>query len=49
MSYQIWDGDLYLYTVETAYEADEAHEAGFRVVAEIPQEEDYSPFDTINS
>lgn len=32
MKYEIWDGDLFLYTVDTDYEADEAHEAGFRVV-----------------
>lgn len=30
--YQIWDNDLYLYSVDTEYEADEAAEAGFRVV-----------------
>jgi hypothetical protein len=30
--YQIWDGDLYLYSVETKYEADEAKESGFKVV-----------------
>ena len=29
--YQVWDGDLYLYSVETPYEADEAREAGFTV------------------
>ena len=38
MSYQIWEGDLYLYTVHTVAEADEAEEAGFTVVAEVPQE-----------
>ena len=31
--YEIWDGDLFLYSVDTAYEADEAREAGFRVKA----------------
>jgi len=30
--YQVWDGDLFLYSVDTDYEADEAQEAGFRVV-----------------
>lgn len=29
--FEIWDGDLFLYTVDTEYEADEAHEAGFQV------------------
>jgi len=29
--YQVWDGDLYLYSVETQYEADEATEAGFTI------------------
>jgi len=32
--YQVWDGDLYLYSVETEYEADEQAEAGFTVVGE---------------
>ena len=31
MIYEIWDGDLYLYTVLTQEEADEADEAGFQV------------------
>lgn len=29
--YQIWDGDLYLYSTHSQYEADEASEAGFTV------------------
>lgn len=29
--YQVWDGDLYLYTVNTKEEADEAKQAGFTV------------------
>ena len=29
--YQIWDGDLFLYSVDTEYEADEQSEAGFTV------------------
>jgi hypothetical protein len=29
--YEIWDGDLFLYRVDTRYEADEAAEAGFEV------------------
>jgi hypothetical protein len=29
--YEIWDGDLFLYCVDTVYEADEATEAGFVV------------------
>jgi hypothetical protein len=31
--YEIWDGDLMLYTVATEYEADEAAESGFEVRA----------------
>ena len=30
--FEVWDGDLFLYSVDTDYEADEAREAGFRVV-----------------
>ena len=30
--FEIWDGDLFLYTVDDQYQADEADEAGFRVV-----------------
>jgi hypothetical protein len=30
--FEIWDGDLFLYTVDTKYEADEADEAGFQIV-----------------
>jgi hypothetical protein len=29
--FEIWDGDLFLYTVTTEYEADEAAESGFEV------------------
>ena len=29
--YQVWDGDLFLYFVDSVYEADEAREAGFTV------------------
>jgi hypothetical protein len=29
--FEIWDGDLFLYTVATEYEADEAVESGFEV------------------
>ena len=29
--FEIWDGDLFLYSVDTQYEADEAGEAGFIV------------------
>jgi hypothetical protein len=29
--YEIWDGDLFLYHVDTQYEADEANEAGFTI------------------
>ena len=29
--YEIWDGDLFLYTVDTEFEADEQAEAGFTV------------------
>ena len=45
MEYQIWDGDLFLYSVATQEEADEAYEAGFSVVAETQQDpEIYSPY-----
>jgi len=30
--FEVYDGDLLLYTVDTVYEADEAREAGFKVV-----------------
>ena len=30
--FEIWDGDLFLYTVDTTYEADEAEDIGFRIV-----------------
>ena len=29
--FEIWDGDLFLYSVDTEYEADEAREAGFEI------------------
>jgi hypothetical protein len=29
--FEIWDGDVFLYYVDTTYEADEASEAGFTV------------------
>lgn len=29
--FEIWDGDVFLYSVDTRYEADEATEAGFTV------------------
>jgi hypothetical protein len=29
--FEIWDGDLFLYAVDTQYEADEQAEAGFTV------------------
>ena len=29
--FEIWDGDLYLYSVDTRYEADEQQEAGFTI------------------
>ena len=29
--FEIWDGDLFLYTVDTEYEADEQRTAGFTV------------------
>lgn len=29
--YQVWDGDLFLYSVDTQYEADEQAEAGFTI------------------
>ena len=30
--FEIWEGDLLLFTVDTEYEADEARAQGFRVV-----------------
>jgi hypothetical protein len=30
--FEIWDGDLFLYTVDNRYQADEAEEIGFRIV-----------------
>ncbi len=29
--FEVWDGDLFLYSVTTQYEADEAAESGFTV------------------
>jgi len=29
--YEIWDNDMFLYAVDTKYEADEAEEAGFQI------------------
>lgn len=29
--YEVWDGDLFLYTVDTEYEAEEAEATGFTV------------------
>lgn len=29
--YQVWDGNIYLYSVDTQHEADEARESGFTV------------------
>lgn len=29
--FEVWDGDLFLYAVDTDYEADEADAAGFTV------------------
>lgn len=29
--YQVWDGDLFLYSVDTIYEANEQEEAGFTI------------------
>jgi hypothetical protein len=31
--FEVWDGDLFLYAVDTEYEADEQREAGFVVKA----------------
>ena len=33
--YEIWDGDLFLYAVDTQYEADEAAESGFTVQEKV--------------
>lgn len=33
-AFQVWEGDLFLYSVYTQYEADEQAAAGFDVVAE---------------
>jgi hypothetical protein len=35
--FEIWDGDLFLYTVDSTYEADEAEDSGFRVVPIVKQ------------
>lgn len=32
LKFEIWDGDLFLYSVDTEDEANEAHEAGFRII-----------------
>jgi hypothetical protein len=29
--YEVWDGDLFLYSVDTVYEANEQAEAGFTI------------------
>jgi len=29
--YEVWDGDQFLFTVDTTFEADEMQEAGFKV------------------
>jgi hypothetical protein len=31
--FEIWDGDLFLFVVDTRHEADEQQQQGFRVVA----------------
>jgi len=36
--FEIWDGDLFLYTVDTKYEADEQAESGFEIKQIDPQE-----------
>lgn len=36
--FEIWDGDLFLYTVDTKYEADEQAEFGFEIKQIDPQE-----------
>lgn len=33
--FEVWDGDLFLYAVDTEYEADEQREAGFEVKAVV--------------
>jgi len=35
--FEIWDGDLLLYTVDTKYEADEQAAAGFEIKQINPQ------------
>lgn len=34
MSWQVWDGDLFLFNVFTEFEADEHMEAGYEIVLE---------------
>lgn len=34
MIFQVWEGDLFLYSVDTQEEADEQAEAGFEIVEE---------------
>jgi len=53
-SWEVWDGDLFLYHIFCEYEADEHREAGFRVVNALVADsqhstEEFSPFDTVNS
>ena len=31
-NFEIWDGDLFLYSVDNEHEANEAAEAGFRII-----------------
>ena len=40
--FEIWDGDLFLYTVDSTYEADEAEETGFRVVPISQEQQGFS-------
>lgn len=32
--YQVWDGDMFMFSVDTIYEADEQAEAGFTIKSE---------------
>ena len=39
--FEIWDGDLLLYVVDSTYEADEARDTGFRVVPISQEQQDF--------
>jgi hypothetical protein len=36
--FEIWDGDLFLYSVDTEYKADEAEESGFVIRTAVAEQ-----------